>query len=40
MGKTRMDIIAHTLQVLAFGCMAQAFALRLDVIGFWFDNAI
>ena len=40
MGKAGTDIIAHAVQILAFGCMAQAFALRLDIIGFRFDNAI
>lgn len=40
MRKSRVDIITHVLKALAFGCMAQALALRLNVIGFGFDYTV
>ena len=40
MGKAGADIIAHTVQILAFGRMAQAFTLRLYIISFRFNYAV
>jgi len=38
MRKARVDIITHVLKALAFGCMAQALALRLNFIGLGLRN--